>query len=278
MCHAIEEDDWIEVIMPCLEDTLKGEPCSDGDRENLKDVCDGGDIERLGEHGHESNIGSACTDAQSDDGSHCTVSSTERELILCPNRCGVQMPAEDMEDHLRQKCRRAIVACEFAGCGVELPRAEMQYHYRNEMPTHLLMLSKNVATILNKMEALEAKQTTASSGCRSTRKENRCSETGSGGSKRGVQADTASAAAQPPSSGGFLSLFPSAIREMFTKKTSMVCSTCHEEFRCNSAESVGVVNCERYWLLLCVGRLHVVLACPHPNLSSQGIGVCMGTR
>ena len=246
MCHAIEEDDWIEVVMPCLEDTLKGEPCSDRDRENLKDVCDGGDIDRL-EEPHESNIGSACTDAQSDDGSHCTVSSTERELILCPNRCGVQMPAEDVEDHLRQKCRRAIVVCEFAGCGVELPRAEMQYHYRNEMPMHLLMLSKNVATIVNKMEALEAKQATASSGSRSTRKERRYEAAASGGSKRSVQADTAgAAAAQPPSSsGGFLSIFPSAIREMFTKKTSMVCSTCHEEFRCNSAESVGVVNCER---------------------------------
>ena len=243
MCHAIEEDDWIEVIMPSLQDTLKGEPCSDGDRENLKDVCDGGDIDRLEEHG--SNIGSACTDALSDDGSH---SSTERELILCPNRCGVRMPEEDIDDHLRQKCRRAIVACEFAGCDVELPRAEMQYHYRNEMPMHLLMLSKSVATVLSKMEAFEAKQATGSSGSRSTRKERRSEVAASGGSKHSVQADASGAAPQPPSSGGFLSLFPSSIRGMFTKKTSVVCSTCHEEFRCNSAESVGVVNCERYWL------------------------------
>lgn len=274
MCHAMEEDDWVDVVMPYLQDTpLKGgSSYTDGDRhrENLKDACDGGDgdndqLEEQAAAG--SNIGSACTDAvlsdERDGGPHiCTFPSTsetvERELILCPNRCGVQLPAEDVDEHLSQSCRRAIVECEFAGCNVKLPRAEMQFHYRNEMPMHLLLLSKNVATMMTKMETLEDKLATTSPG-RTTRKEHR-HRAASGGRSGAVhiEADTqaANTAAQSPS-GGFMSRFPFSL---FTKKTSVVCSTCHEEFRCNSAESIGVVNCERYHELLCkdTGKKHVV--------------------
>lgn len=260
MCHAMDEEDWVDVVMPpaCLQDEdtpptkLKGEPFSDsddGDRGQLpKDVCDGtGDIDQL-EETHDPRI--VATDAVLNDdegGPDCT---EERELILCPNRCGVQIPAEDIEEHLGQSCRRAIVACEFAGCDVKLPRAEMQYHYRNEMPMHLLMLSKSVATILNKVEILENKSSATSSRS-GARKESqyRSASGASGGSKHtsSVQADNDDTTAQAQSpSGGFMSRFPFSLRGMFTKKTSVICSTCHDEFRCNSTENIGAINCERY--------------------------------
>ena len=247
----------MDVVMPpaCLQDEdtpgptkLKGEPFSDsddGDRGQLpKDVCDGtGDIDQL-EETHDSCIVTTDAVLNDDEGSSAADCAEERELILCPNRCGVQIHTEDVEEHLGQSCRRAIVACEFTGCDVKLPRAEMQYHYRNEMPVHLLMLSKSVATILNKVEALEEKSPAASSG---TRKENRY-RSASGESKRtsSVQADNDDSTAQAQSpSGGFMSRFPFSLRGMFTKKTTVTCSTCHEEFRCNSTESDGAINCER---------------------------------
>lgn len=222
----------MDVVMPpaCLQDEdtpptkLKGEPFSDsddGDRGQLpKDVYDGaGDIDQLKET-HDSCIITTDAVLNDDEGSSAADCAEERELILCPNRCGVQMPAEDIDEHLGQSCRRAIVTCEFTGCDIKLPRAEMQYHYRNEMPMHLLMLSKSVATILNKVEALEEKSTAASSG---TRKENqyRSAASGaSGGSKHtsSVQADSDDSTAQAQSSsGGFMSRFPFSLRGMFTK-------------------------------------------------------------
>lgn len=246
MCHAMDEEDWFEVIMPSTKGELSS---SSGDhQENLKpDACDGGDTDCLEEHG-EKITNSNCTATQSDEASpDCsdavTSSAPEPELILCPNRCGVQMLAEDIEDHIRQTCRRAIVKCEFAGCSVELPRAEMQYHYRNELPMHLLMLSKNVTTLLSKMEAIEnhlKPATTASSA--GTRKERRRHQQAvpSAGSKQNEHVDASAAAgtAQKDSSGGFMSIF----RDIFTKKSTMEtnsaadrkCEICRTVFKTSS--------------------------------------------
>ena len=193
----------------------------------LKEPCEG-DLEL-----HDANSKSARDE-------NCSVGSLNCPLTSCSNTCGVEASLDQTDDQSSQ------FACEF-GCGLKLPHGELQFHYRNDIPMHLLMLFKKVETILSKVEALEEKVKHLEDRYQTSDVRH-----------HGVQE---SGAARKDVNRGIS--IPDVLNKIFTKKSPLVCGTCHKELRYSSVEnlkSVGTVNCERYALDVVDDHYHIYLS------------------
>ena len=80
--------------------------------------------------------------------------------VLCPNKCGIELPRKEIEQHVNQDCLLQLVTCDFSeiGCQVELPRRDVPAHHRRDVVGHSEFLLNTTRRTMSDIVAVQSGQ------------------------------------------------------------------------------------------------------------------------
>ena len=80
--------------------------------------------------------------------------------VLCPNKCGIELPRREIEQHVNQDCLLQLVTCDFSeiGCQVELPRRDVPAHHRRDVVGHSEFLLNTTRRTTSDIVAVQSGQ------------------------------------------------------------------------------------------------------------------------
>ena len=80
--------------------------------------------------------------------------------VLCPNKCGIELPRRETEQHVNQDCLLQLVTCDFSeiGCQVELPRRDVPAHHRRDVVGHSEFLLSTTQRTMSDIVAVQSGQ------------------------------------------------------------------------------------------------------------------------
>ena len=67
--------------------------------------------------------------------------------VHCPNKCGLELPRQNIDSHIDNECPLTTINCTFfqVGCKVKHPRKDMPEHLRENHLTHMSLLATSYA-------------------------------------------------------------------------------------------------------------------------------------